>query len=99
MLGRATHAVTPERWAELRQNSRTLVAQRVTGMVAIAALIIAFVAAGLLLTPLLSTGSVTLGAQKVSPRATSEGTAREAASTVYKEVVTPDVLANEGGIR
>src|SRR5687767_12100993 len=47
MLGRATHAVTPERWAELRQNARTLVAQRVTGMVAIAALIIAFVAGGL----------------------------------------------------
>jgi hypothetical protein len=99
MLGRATHAITPERWAELRQNARTLVAQRVTGMVAIAALAIAFVGGGLLLTPLLSTGSVKLGVQEVSPRAASEGNAREAASTVYKEVVTPAALADEGGTR
>jgi hypothetical protein len=97
MLGRATQAVTPERWAELRQNARTLITQRVTGMAAVAALIVAFVGGGLLLTPLLSAGSVKLGIQEVSPRAASEGNAREAASTVYKEVMVPDAPADEGG--
>lgn len=99
MFGSATQAVTPERWAELRQNARTLVAQRVTGMVAVAALIVAFVGGGLLLTPLLSTGSVKLGMQEVSPRAVSEGNARTAASIVYREVVSPDPPAIEGGTR
>jgi hypothetical protein len=99
MLGRATNAVAPERWAELRQHARTLVTQRAMGMAAVAALMVAFVGGGLLLTPLLSTGSVKPGVQEVSPRAASERNAREAASTVYKEVVISDAPTSEGGAR
>ena len=97
IAGSATDAVSPERWAELRQNARTVVTRRVTGMMAVAALIITFVGGGLLLTPLLSTGSVKLGTQEISPRAASEGNAREAASTVYKEELPSDQPTNEGG--
>jgi hypothetical protein len=97
IAGSATDAVSPERWAELRQNGRTVVTRRVTGMMAVVALIITFVGGGLLLTPLLSTGSVKLGTQEISPRAASEGNAREAASTVYKEELPSDQPTNEGG--
>lgn len=97
IAGSATDAVSAERWAELRQNARTVVTRRVTGMMAVAALIITFVGGGLLLTPLLSTGSVKLGTQEISPRAASEGNAREAASTVYKEELPSDQPTNEGG--
>ena len=97
IAGSATDVVSAERWAELRQNARTVVTRRVTGLMAVAALIITFVGGGLLLTPLLSTGSVKLGTQDISPRAASEGNAREAASTVYKEELPADQPAIEGG--